>query len=455
MGRLPTRGVWSLGAQRLALSGSLRPPGPRGSWGSGNLAAYEADRLKFLIQAKDQFGPAVRFGPRTTILFAPAAVASVLRATEDFMIRENFLQRRLSAAEQAEGRSLRAVLSPGLRLPALGQVPAVVDRHLVQAVDRLGPAWFDPLPVMESVISGAVAELYFGADGASLPAMLAELLDELSRVIGNPFALPERWSSPLRRRIEARHELLRAEVERLLAARLDAPRGAIDDVATGVISRAGSRHSLSRVADMVIGSLLASQRVPAAAASWLLMTLADHPRVQDQIAAEMWSLQSVQCPASRTDPVVARRAILEVLRLYPPTWLLVRTASRPVEVAGYSFAAGHHFMISPYVQHRDADVFVDPAMFRPERWIQPPHGPGQYLPFGGGVHVCPGRHLATGILIAIAQGLTTRYRIIRTPAQVIPNPRTTLLPDGLRTALRPAGDRSDQLPALAGVSSPR
>lgn len=379
----------------------------------------------------------------------------MLRAPEDFVIRENFLQRRLSAAEQAEGRSLRTALSPELRAPVLGQVPAVVDRHLGPAVDRLGTAWFDPLPVMESVISSAVAELYFGPDGAPLPAMLAELLDELSRVIGNPFALPERWGSPIRRRIEARHELLHAQVKRLLAARLDAPHGAIDDLATGVVSRAGSRHPLSRVADMVIGSLLASQRVPAAAASWLLMTLADHPRVQDQIATERRSLQSAPCPAEQTEPAVAQRVVLEVLRLYPPTWLLVRTASRPVEVADYSFAAGHHFMISPYVQHRDAELFADPAMFRPDRWLQPPRGAGQYLPFGGGVHRCPGRHLATGILIAIAQGLTTRYRIVRTPAQVIPNPRTTLLPDGLRTALRPAEGGFDQLPALAGASSLR
>lgn len=442
-------GAGHLGAERPT------PPGPRGAWATGNLAAYETDRLGFLLRARDQFGGVVRFGPRTTILSAPDAVASVLRDSEDFAIRENFLQRRLSAAQQVEVRELRTALNPGLRPAVLGDVPAVVDRCLVPALERVGSGWFDPMPLMESVISGAVAEFYFGRDGARLPAMLAELLDELSRVIGNPFALPESWGSSVRRRIAAQHELVQAEVTRLLADRLDAPQGAYDDLAAAVVARAGARHPLPRVADMVIGSLLASQRVPAAAASWLLMVLADHPQLQDEIATQERSRQLAQRAAPCDVPAVAERVVLEVLRLFPPTWLLVRTATRPVEVAGYPFAAGHHFMISPYVQHRDADAFRDPTAFRPDRWLQPPRAPGHYLPFGAGVHGCPGRHLATRILVAIAQGVALRYRTVRTAAPVTPNPRTTLIPDGLRTALRPRGGPSDQLLTLGAASSSR
>lgn len=435
---------------RLGLRSTPEPPGPSGRWGS-NLAAYEADRLGFLLDAKDRFGGVVRFGPRTTILYAPAAVASALRGA-DFAVRENFLQQRLSAAEQAEVHELRTFLSPGLRPTAVRQIPAVLDRHLVRALDRLGTGWFDPVPVVESVISGAVAEVYFGSEGAQLPGMLGELLDDLSRVIGNPFALPERWGSPLRRRIASQHEVLRGLVTRLLSARIDAPPGTFDDLAFGVVARAGTRYPLTRVADMVIGSLLASQRVPAAAASWLLMVLADHPETQDEIAAEKVS-PLTRGASARNHPVLAERVVLEVLRLFPPTWLLVRTSVRPVEMNGYRFGAGHHFMISPYVQHRDAEIFPDPTSFDPGRWVQPARAPGQYLPYGAGVHVCPGRHLATVILVALAQGLTTRYRVVRATTQVTPNPRTTLLPDGLRTALRPADGQVDQLVASAASSS--
>ncbi len=415
----------------------------------GNLAAYEADRLGFLLEMRDQFGGVVRFGARTTILSAPAAVEAVLRDDTGYAIRENFLQRRLSSTEQRELRGVRRALSPGLRPAALGSIADVVDRQLVQALGSGASDWFDPVPVMESVISAAVAEIYFGPDGAPLPQLLGALLDDLSRVIGNPFALPERWGSPVRRRIAARHELLRTQVARLLAVRLEAPPGAFDDLAADVIARAGTEYPLLRVADMVIGSLLAAQRVPAAAASWLLAALADDPELQAEISTN----SGPQRDAGESVPSVVGAVVLESLRLHPPTWLLVRTATGAVEVGGFSFPAGHHFMISPYVLHRDPLAFPDPATFRADRWHPGFRAPQQFLPFGVGVHVCPGRHLAIQVLIAIARGLSSRYEIAKAPGAIVPNPRTTLLPDGLRIALRPRDQGSAQPPVFAAASS--
>ncbi|HWJ80684.1 MAG TPA: cytochrome P450 [Nocardioides sp.] len=381
----------------------------------------------------------VRFGSRTTILNDPAVVADLLRAREDVGITENFLQQRVSASAREPVQGLRSALRPGLRPAALFEVPALIERRLEPALHCLQEGWHDPVPVLESAMSGAVAELYFGSDGSQLAAMLAELLDELSRVTGNPFALPERWNTPVRRRICAQHELLRARVSSLLAVRRDARPGEFGDVADGIVGRARDDYPLTAVADVVIGSLLASQRVPAAAASWLLMVLADHPDLQEQIGVQSG---------------LEARVVSEVLRLFPPTWLLVRTTTRPIDVAGYSFPAGHHFMISPYVLHRDPRSYADPAAFRPDRWCEPQPTRAAYLPFGAGAHICPGRHLATSLLIELALHVTTRYRVVRRPGSVTPDPRTTLLPDGLRISLRPV-DVRDQVPEPCAESLSR
>ncbi len=409
------------------------PPGPSGNWLCGNLAAYEADRLEFLLDARRRFGDIVRFGSRTTIVNGPPEVHRLLRESERFTIQENFLQHRLSVAQAGELVELRRVLNPGLRSRVSGSIAVSVHRHVervIGSIDGGRKLWFDPLPLMESAISAAVAEYFFGPDACKQPLPVGELLDELSRVIGNPFALPAGWRSPVRRRIERKHQDLRRQVVSLLQTRLEST-GA-DDLAADIASRGSGRFAVERLADTVIGALLASQRVPAAAASWMLMLVADHPEVQAAVMAE-------SATAGPACPGVTERVVLESLRLYPPTWLLFRTATRSVSIAGYRFDPGHHFMVSPYVTHRDPTSFPDPDVFMPDRWTSRSKVPAGYLPFGVGLHACPGRHLATAILVALLRTVLTAGRVVRTPGVVGVNPRTTLLPVGLQIGLRGRG----------------
>jgi cytochrome P450 len=47
-----------------------------------------------------------------------------------------------------------------------------------------------------------------------------------------------------------------------------------------------------------------------------------------------------------------------------------------------------------YLTHRRADVWGDPAAFRPERFLGDPVGPYAWIPFGGGVRRCLGAPFA-------------------------------------------------------------
>lgn len=68
--------------------------------------------------------------------------------------------------------------------------------------------------------------------------------------------------------------------------------------------------------------------------------------------------------------------------------------------------------ISPYLTHRDPDVYHHADEWYPERWLQDPDLPkrlnsaGQltYVPFGAGVHRCPGEKLA-GIIATTILGI--------------------------------------------------
>jgi cytochrome P450 len=398
------------------------PPGPTGERWVGNLAAYEADRLGFLVATREEHGDLVGFDGRTALVHGPELVSTVLRdRTRSFEIDENFLQQRLSFAAADEVFRSRSLLNPGLRPAALlGVAPHVGqlarERLSGRAVAGAEP---DPVPVLEGVISAAVARHFFGDEGAPLPGLTGRLLDALAQVIGNPWALPASFPTPTRHRIRRRHLELRCEVVTRLRSRVRRP-GDYDDLAMHVVAARSTTGEhplpLDRVADLLIGSLLAAQRVPAAAAAWMLMLVADHPEWQAR---------------ARDDESAARAVVLEALRLYPPTWVIMRRATRSVRLGGFDFEPGHHFLISPFVLHRDPRVFEAPDVFQPERWTSQQPPPEAYVPFGAGRHRCPGVNLATVTLVALLRAVVELGNVTRA-GDVTPDARTTLLPRGLR-----------------------
>jgi cytochrome P450 len=94
---------------------------------------------------------------------------------------------------------------------------------------------------------------------------------------------------------------------------------------------------------------------------------------------------------------LTRRVLDEVIRLYPPVWLISRRAIRDTELGGYLVPAGTLICISPWTLHRNPADWPDPERFDPGRFLpeaaaaRPSHA---YLPFGGGPRVCIGQTFA-------------------------------------------------------------
>jgi cytochrome P450 len=186
------------------------------------------------------------------------------------------------------------------------------------------------------------------------------------------------------------------------------------------------RHSSPEPDDTALRSqvatfLLAGHETTAAALAWVWYLLDRHPEKAEKLRGELQAELGGRTPELEdvTRLSYTRGVVLESLRLFPPVWVLPRTAIRADAVCGFAVPAGTEVLISPYLIHRRPDIWPDPESFSPERFLEEralPQSSYAYLPFGAGPRACIGAHTATvGAILAIAS-LAQRFRLTRSGA---------------------------------------
>ncbi|HEY7595128.1 MAG TPA: cytochrome P450 [Actinophytocola sp.] len=179
----------------------------------------------------------------------------------------------------------------------------------------------------------------------------------------------------------------------------------------------------SAVTDPPAGSLPAALAGTGEVVDELRVALAaGYDTTAHTLAWALWQLAGAP-EWRRADAVDA--VLNEVLRLHPAGWVGSRVAARDTTVAGVPVAAGTLVLYSPYLTHRDPDLWRRPELFQPGR-PQPAWG---YLPFAAGRRTCLGAHLARLMLRAALSAFCTGD-LIRLGGD--PSPRTgiTLYPNG-------------------------
>ncbi len=189
--------------------------------------------------------------------------------------------------------------------------------------------------------------------------------------------------------------------------------------------------------DQVVTFLAACTETTSNLLSWTMYLLSRHPDVERQLHDEIDRELRGGIPGTedlaRLD--YTRRTITEVLRLYPPIWVLTRTTTEDSELGGHPVAAGTMIVFSPYLVHRDARLFGDPERFDPDRWL-PEHADGiqrgSLIPFGAGSRKCIGDQFGmTEAMITLA-AIAGRWQLRPVPDQATQAPpRATLMPQPL------------------------
>ena len=103
--------------------------------------------------------------------------------------------------------------------------------------------------------------------------------------------------------------------------------------------------------------------------------------------------------ALRADPAGLPAAIDEMLRIDDPFLVNRHVTTRATEVAGCALEAGTRIYLHWTSANRDEAVFGDPDAYRPQE------NAAHNLVYGTGIHVCPGRPLATLELVVLVRTL--------------------------------------------------
>ncbi|KAH9299005.1 hypothetical protein KI387_030687 [Taxus chinensis] len=90
------------------------------------------------------------------------------------------------------------------------------------------------------------------------------------------------------------------------------------------------------------------------------------------------------------------QAVQETLRMFPPVYGNFRKALTDIHYDGYTIPKGWRILCSPYTTHSKEEYFDDPEEFRPSRFEEQGRdvAPYTFIPFGGGLRICPGREFA-------------------------------------------------------------
>lgn len=143
-------------------------------------------------------------------------------------------------------------------------------------------------------------------------------------------------------------------------------------------SRAGGRELTEEEVVSVLRNWTAGDIASVALCAGVVARyLADHPRVQETVRAQLG------------DDAALDRAVDEILRIDDPFVANRRVATRATRIGALDVAEGEKVLLHWTSANRDPAVFPDPDRYDPERHA------ADNLVYGTGPHVCPGRPLAT------------------------------------------------------------
>ena len=206
-----------------------------------------------------------------------------------------------------------------------------------------------------------------------------------------------------------------------------------------------------QVRDEALTILLAGHETTANALTFALWNVARYPEMQQKMREEVMRVCGHRPPQASDFRSLSyiERVFSESMRLYPPAWVVARTAIRPYTMrTGEQIPKGAHLIASQLVVHHDPRWWPDPLRFDPDRFLEAAKASRPkfaYFPFGGGARYCIGEGFAW------MEGVLMLATLLQQRELRLPDPTVRTLPITPKFTIRP----TDPVPLLISQLPPR
>lgn len=439
------------------------PARPRGWPIVGQVPAFLSDKLGFLSDCAARYGDVVELhiGARTFLLNHPNDIGHVLVDNHTNYAKSDRLTSArgkrlvsaglLSTSPQTHGPQ-RRILRPLFHRATIAGFAQTIARNTRTMVRRWREFEVDIEEEMATLARQNILAALFSVDACGPDAYLADAIavrqQYLEHIFGSLLPLPEYQPAPVnlryRRAIRQLDAYIYASIERR-RSEPDPP----DDLLSMLLAARyedGSPLTDKEVREEALTFSLTGYETVGEALTWTLHLLSEHPRVREQLEQEIAVVLGTRPPEPGDLPRLPylSAVLWESMRLYPPTWIIVRVAVEDdVLPSGAGINKGDKLYLCQWVTHRTERYFPNATRFDPDRFGNGPtlaHPKHAYFPFGLGPRRCIGENFALMEANLVLATMLQNATLTTAPGQtIVPQAGLILRPRyGLRMRVRRA-----------------
>jgi cytochrome P450 len=426
------------------------PPGPEQGFFDGLKSPLRRDPLSFMLRAAREYGDVVClrfFHLRTYLVTHPDLIEDVLVTNAAKFIKGRVLRANrhifgngLLTSEGEFWLRQRRMMQPAFHRSRIANYGSTMTACTTRLLESWKPGeTIDLHEAMMRLTLQVVGKTLFSADverdapqvGETLQVLL-EYTADFRRLVMTPKWLPTKQNLQAKRAVRELTEIIDRIIQQ--HRELNEDTGDLLSMLLRAQDEGGSRMTGQQLRDEALTLFLAGHETTASTLSWTWWLLAQNPRVEEKLHAELDDVLQGRTPTldALSKLTYTSHVISESMRLYPPAWAIARLTIEDHEIGGYPVPKGTGIVAVPWVVHRDPRWYENPEEFLPERWegdLLKTIPRFAYFPFSFGARQCIGNSFALMEANLVLATIAQRFRFRLLPSHpVTPLASITLRP---------------------------